>query len=176
MEDNRFLFCPSCGGRGIQTLLGGRKWFCPDCGLDLYNNVAAAVGLIIRNGKGELLFERRAKEPRKGFLAFPGGFAEPDESGEEAALRECEEEIGVKPLAVRYVCSFPNTYVYKSIIYKTCDMFFSAELPEHFVLKAQPGEVSSFEWRRVADASDVEALPLAFVSARNTLLRWLELR
>lgn len=176
MEGNRFSFCPACGSRGIQTLHGGRKWLCPDCGFDLYSNVAAAVGLIIRNAAGEVLFERRAKEPRKGFLAFPGGFSEPDESGEEAALRECEEETGVRPLDVHYVCSFPNTYEYKGIVYKTCDMFFTAGMPENFVLKAQPGEVSSFEWRRVDSPADVEALPLAFESARNTLLRWLEVR
>ena len=173
MEKNQFTFCPSCGSKSIQTELGGRKWFCPDCGYTLYNNVAAAVGIILENEKGELLFERRAKEPRKGFLAFPGGFSEPDETGEEAVQRECREETGIVPEDIQYLCSFPNTYEYKGIRYKTCDLFFTARLPKDFVLRPQQGEVSAFEWVKIESKKDIENCPLAFVSARNTLATWL---
>ena len=87
MENNRFNLCPECGGRNIATENNGRKWKCPDCGFTLYNNVASAVGLVIINDRGEVLLEKRAKEPRKGYLAFPGCFVDPDESLEEAAAR-----------------------------------------------------------------------------------------
>ena len=174
MEGNRFSFCPQCGSKGVQTLLGGRKWYCPECGFDLYNNVASATGLLIENERGEILFEKRAKEPRKGFLAFPGGFSEPDETGESAAIRECEEEIGVKPVSVEYLCSFPNTYEYRGITYKTCDLFFTATLPPAFELHAQKGEVDGFVWLPVRTAADVENAPLAFDSARRTLLCYIE--
>ena len=80
MENNRFNYCPECGGRNIATENNGRKWKCPDCGFTLYNNVASAVGLVIINDRGEVLLEKRAKEPRKGYLAFPGGFVDPDET------------------------------------------------------------------------------------------------
>ncbi|MBR1913135.1 MAG: NUDIX domain-containing protein [Treponema sp.] len=173
MEKNQFTFCPDCGSKNIQTHGDGRKWSCPDCGFTLYNNVASAVGIILENAEGKILFERRAKEPRKGFLALPGGFAEPDETGEQAAFRECLEEIGVAPEQVRYLCSFPNTYEYKHVLYKTCDMFFTATLPKEFTLRPQQGEVSAFEWVRISSKQDVEQCPLAFVSARNTLLAWL---
>ena len=119
MEDNKFNFCPECGSQNIKTLMEGRKWKCNDCTFTLYNNVASAVGLLIRNSKGEFLFEKRAKAPRKGFLAFPGGFTDPGESAEEAALRECKEETGVRPASVKYLCSFANTYAYKNVVYKT---------------------------------------------------------
>ena len=173
MEGNKFHFCPSCGSTAIETLKGGRKWLCPECRFDLYNNVASAVGLVIENDRGEILFERRAKEPRKGFLALPGGFTEPDESGEQAAVRECREEIGVQPLSVSYICSYPNTYAYRGITYKTCDMFFSAKLPPEASLKAQQGEVSEFLWLLLENAEAVEHCPIAFDSARQTLLTWL---
>ncbi len=173
MESNKFNFCPECGSKAIETKMGGRKWLCPECGFDLYNNVASAVGLVIENDKGEVLFERRAKEPRKGFLALPGGFTEPDESGEGAALRECKEEIGVEPLSVSYICSYPNTYAYKGITYKTCDMFFSAKLPPQAELKAQQGEVSEFLWLKLESTEDVEKCPIAFDSAKKTMLTWL---
>lgn len=171
MKDNRFNFCPECGSKNIQTVNGGRKWVCPDCGLDLYNNVAAAVGVIILNGRGEALFERRAKEPRKGYFAIPGGFCEPDESAEDAARRECREEVGLEVTRLRFVATFPNTYEYKSVIYKTCDMFFIADVADADKINADALEVSSYEWRDVTGAEAVEKIPFAFDSSRRALLK-----
>lgn len=172
---NDFLFCPACGSKNIQNVKM-RKWFCPDCGFDLYNNVAAAVGLVIADSEGRVLFEKRAKEPRKGFLALPGGFCDPDESAEEACRRECLEEIGVEPVSLRYLCSFPNTYDYRNIRYKTCDLFFEAVLPPGAQLRPQEGEVTGFERCLLSTAADIDALPLAFESARRTLKLWLQAR
>src|SRR5574344_516940 len=176
IEGNKFTFCPQCGGRQIETMMNGRKWRCPDCGFDLYNNVASAVGIVIENDRGEVLFEKRAKEPRKGFLVVPGGFVDPDETGEEAAARECMEETGVRPECVRYLCSFPNTYEYKGITYKTCDMFYTAKLPEAYTLHPQKSEVAGVMWLPVRCASDIEKIPLAVESAKKTLLLWLEVK
>ena len=55
---NDFKFCPECGGRNVSSPKG-RKWLCADCGFELYNNVASAVGLIIRNKEGRILLEKR---------------------------------------------------------------------------------------------------------------------
>ena len=176
MENNRFNFCPECGSKKIQTLLNGRQWFCPDCGLELFNNVASAVGVILENEKHEILFERRAKEPRKNFLAFPGGFCEPDEEPEKSVMRECSEEIGVVPEKIKFVGAFQNTYVYKKIIYKTCDMFYSASLPSGFEFKTQKSEVISLEWVKVESLADIEKIPLAFESAKKALLKYLEIK
>ncbi len=170
---NDFNFCPNCGGKNIQNV-NMRKWKCPDCGFDLYNNVAAAVGLVIKNPEGKVLFERRAKEPRKGFLALPGGFVDPDESAEEACFRECREEIGVEPLSVKFIATFPNTYEYKNIQYKTCDIFYEAVLPKNAELHAQEGEVLGFEEVSIKSPEDLKDLPLAFESARKTLTLWLK--
>ena len=75
MIGNKFNFCPECGGKNIEYL-ENEKWFCVDCGFDLYNNVASAVGAIISDSEKNVLFEIRAKEPRKGFFALPGGFVD----------------------------------------------------------------------------------------------------
>ncbi|MGN0728501.1 NUDIX domain-containing protein [Treponema sp.] len=172
MENNKFNFCPDCGSKKIQTLFSGRQWKCPECGLVLFNNVASAVGVIIENEKHEVLLERRAKEPRRNFLAFPGGFCEPDEEAEKSAVRECMEEIGVAPEKLSFVGAFPNTYEYKGILYKTCDMFFSAVLPASFVLKMQPSEVVSLEWIPASSMEEIEKIPFAFESARKALARY----
>ncbi|MBB5219984.1 NUDIX domain-containing protein [Treponema rectale] len=171
---NDFKFCPMCGSRNIQTLMNGRKWLCPDCGFDLYNNTASAVGIIIHNSGNEVLFEVRAKEPRKGYLALPGGFTNADESAEQAAERECMEETGLSIKNLTYVCSFPNDYEYKNIHYKTCDLFFSAGMPEQMQLKAQETEVQSFVWKKIKTEDDIQNLPLAFSSAKKSLLCWLQ--
>jgi len=176
--NNDFKMCPMCGSSKIENH-GNRKWLCPDCGFDLYNNVATAVGIIIQDKYSNILFEIRAKEPRKGFAALPGGFVDFEESAEEAAVRECREEIGVEINIndIQFLCSFPNTYVYKNIEYKTCDLFFTVKLPECFdsindyikTLKAEESEVESFTYYKVETKEDIEKIPLAFVSARNTL-------
>ena len=169
---NDFKFCPECGGGNVSSPRG-RKWLCADCGFELYNNVASAVGLIIRNKEGRILLEKRAREPRRGFLAFPGGFVDPDETAEEAAFRECFEEIGVKPVALRYIGSEPNTYEFKAITYKTCDLFFEAVLPPDVEFKIQESEVQAVDFVKIESENDIEKTPLAFESAKKILKLWL---
>jgi NAD+ diphosphatase len=180
-SQNDFKLCPMCGSRKIANV-HNRKWLCGDCGFDLYNNVAAAVGVVIADGNGNILFEKRAKEPRKGFLALPGGFVDPDESVEEAAVRECREETGVEPSAVSYLCSFPNTYEYKNIVYKTCDFFFIAALPPDVTdidaliqkLHGEETEVQGFASVGIRSEEDIAKAPIAFGSAEKTLQVWLK--
>lgn len=177
---NDFALCPRCGGKNIRNA-NNRKWQCPDCGFDLYNNVAASVGVVAADESGRVLFIRRAKKPREGFLALPGGFVDPDESLESAARRECSEEIGRAPSSLEYLGSFPNTYEYKGILYKTCDAFFAARFPggidsmDTFMegLRAQKEEALSLEARSVRSEKDADSLPLAFESARLALRAWL---
>lgn len=174
MKENRMNFCPECGSDKIETHMMGRKWKCPQCGFELYNNVASAVGVVIFDGDGNVLLEKRAKEPRKGYLAFPGGFVDPDESLEEAAVRECMEEIGIKPNHVEFAASFPNTYEYKSVVYKTCDVFFTAAIDADAKFSCQQSEVQDIVWVPCRTMEELEKIPLAFDSARKTLEKLLD--
>ncbi len=166
---NEFNFCPKCGSRKVQTASGGRKWDCPECGFVLYNNVAASVGILIQNEKGEFLFEKRAKEPQKGKYVQPGGFIDPDETAENAAYRECLEELGVEVKNLRFLCSCPNTYPYKEMVYKTCDMWFTAVLPQDAQLKPQESEVTSLVWKKITCEEDIQNADIAFESGKNAL-------
>lgn len=178
---NRFNFCPKCGAKTIDYV-SERKWFCSTCGFELYNNVAAAVGIVIYDKYDNVLFELRAKEPRKGCACLPGGFVDPDEQAENAIIRECREEIGMEIEDCSFLCSFPNVYPYKDIVYKTCDIFFTAKLPSQFddiqafisSLKPQESEVAGFAYYKIQCAADIEKIPLAFESARKTLLYFIE--
>ena len=131
-----------------------------------------------------VLFEIRAKEPRKGFAALPGGFIDADETAEDAAKRECCEEIGADVQNIKYVCSFPNTYEYRGIVYKTCDMFFTAELAGQYddmetlikSLKAEESEVTSLVYYKIDSEEDVDLIPIAFDSSKKTLKKWVRER
>ena len=107
-------------------------------------------------------------------MAFPGGFADPGETAEEACFRECREELGVEIKNLRYVGSFPNTYEYNGILYKTCDLFFEAELEDNATMVLQKDEVSDIKKVPVNSIEDVDNIPLAFKSASEILKLWVK--
>jgi len=186
---NNFNCCPMCRSTKIQNILNPnskdatRKWTCPDCGFDLYCNIAAAVGLILYDNDSNVLFEVRAKNPRKGFIVIPGGFVDSDERAEDAVIREAREEVGLEITENDITCltTFPNTYEYKGITYKTCDIFFAAKLPEGRSipslaesLKAEESEVTEIQVHKITSEKDIENLPVAFPSGVNALKAWLK--
>jgi len=97
---------------------------CPECGLDWYFNMAAAVAAVIFDEQGRLLLTVRAHEPSKGMLDLPGGFVDMGETAEQAVKRELLEELCIDVEPVEYLGSFPNEYVYSGILYETLDLVF----------------------------------------------------
>ncbi|MDK1081969.1 MAG: CoA pyrophosphatase [Anaerolineae bacterium] len=65
---------------------------------------AVLIPLVRFGDEWHLIFTRRADnvDTHKGQVSFPGGACEPeDKTPEETALREADEEIGIKPKDVR---------------------------------------------------------------------------
>ncbi len=58
------------------------------------NPVPVAICLVPIDGK--LVGIRRGIEPRKGFVALPGGYVNSGETWQEACCRELLEETGIK--------------------------------------------------------------------------------
>ena len=138
-----FTFCPSCASKKIK-FEKERVFLCPDCGFTYYHNIAAATACIINANSG-LLFLERVKDPGRGKLDLPGGFIDPGEGAIEGIRREVREELGLelasmgihggapmqtKKHELRFFCSFPNKYLYKNIMYNTCDLFFLFNAPD----------------------------------------------
>ena len=135
-----FKFCPVCGsGQFDQHNIKSKM--CNSCGFIYYINPSAATAAFIRNDDGDLLVCRRAHEPAKGTLDLPGGFIDYNETAEQGVAREIEEEIGVKAIAVKYLFSLPNDYVYSGMDIPTMDLFFECKLEDY---------------RRILPADDVE--------------------
>ena len=118
-----FKFCPKCGSNqfGINNFKSKK---CDGCGFVLYFNAIAATVAIIVNDKEEILVARRAKEPAKGTLDLPGGFADSMETAEEGVAREVAEETGLQVTEARYLFSLPNRYIYSGFEEHTLDLFF----------------------------------------------------
>lgn len=51
---------------------------------------------VVVNPSSEVLLIRRGNEPYRGMWALPGGFMEMDETIEHCAVRELEEETGIR--------------------------------------------------------------------------------
>lgn len=118
-----FKHCPRCGSnRFVENDFKSKR--CEDCGFVFYFNPLAATVAFILNDKGQLLVARRAKEPAKGTLDLPGGFADSFETAEEGVTREVLEETGLKTVSTEYLFSLPNKYVYSGFEEHTLDLFF----------------------------------------------------
>jgi len=75
-----------------------------------YPRPSVTVDIVVYGYDGgkqlKLLLIRRGSDPFKGHWALPGGFVDMDEDLETAALRELEEETGVKDLFVEQLFTF----------------------------------------------------------------------
>jgi ADP-ribose pyrophosphatase YjhB (NUDIX family) len=92
LEDVRF--CPRCGKPADVAF--PRSIRCQHCGYGAYFNPKPVACAIPRAANGDLVLIRRGFEPRRGHWSMPGGFVDLGESVEEAARRECMEEIGIE--------------------------------------------------------------------------------
>jgi len=139
-----FRFCPRCGSDKIRiSSVKSKK--CPDCGLDWYFNMSAAVAGLIFNDEGKLLMSVRAHEPAKGMLDLPGGFVDPGETAEDALIREIREELNLDIEIIAYLGTFPNTYLFSGVIYHTLDLAFKCRARNLEQIQAGD-DVSGFEF------------------------------
>ncbi|MDF2461179.1 MAG: hypothetical protein K0S68_582 [Candidatus Saccharibacteria bacterium] len=159
-----YQYCPYCSHK-----LGPYRDFhrtCTNCHASWFENLAAATGMALLNAKHQVLLTRRAIEPSQGTYSLPGGFINPGESAEKAALREIEEETGLTDLdLLDYIGSFPDQYGVEG----------SHTLSLVFVGRLRSGEphpdddVEALEWHDVMNIPP-EALADSFPNVREALV------
>ena len=97
-------FCGSCGSVTIHSETERAK-VCPECGNIRYPRINPVIMAAITDGE-RLLVTRYKGRSYKG-LALNAGFVEIGESMEEAVVRECMEEVGLRVGNLRYFGSQP---------------------------------------------------------------------
>lgn len=108
MEKKRY--CHFCGNRLAEKVSDGRlRLFCRTCDAPIYENPIPATCLIVPEGSEKILLVKRSVEPKSGLWCLPGGFMELGETPETAALRELEEETGLKGKIDRLLGVTTNT-------------------------------------------------------------------
>ncbi|MPW35923.1 NUDIX domain-containing protein [Vibrio sp. B1Z05] len=161
------LYCPACGAQRLAV--HGNQFICSDCDFTFFQNMAAAVmAAVIKQDSQQqtrLLVATRSRDPGKGLWDLPGGFVDPDESAEFALHRELKEEIGAELASAQYLTSFPNTYPYKNVTYKTCDMVFIVTLAEGAEIVAND-DVESLQWLPLAE---MDLSQFAFESTKRAV-------
>ena len=68
--------------------------------------VTADCVVISKESEPKVLLIQRGNEPYKGCWAFPGGFMDMDETTEQCAIRELEEETGLKVSSLQQIGAY----------------------------------------------------------------------
>ncbi len=144
-----FTHCPSCGQAGLKPA-SNKSFICNNCNFSFYLNCAAAAMAIILDDQDRLLVTIRKKDPAKGTYDLPGGFAEPSESIDQCLIREVKEELNLDVTHLSFLCSFPNTYLYKSVTYPVTDMAFLCRVKSFNGIAARD-DIASFEFIPLSD-------------------------
>lgn len=99
-----YRFCPRCAEPLDEREIDGhRRMACSNrrCGFIYYQNPVPAAGAIVVEG-GKILLVKRAHPPQVGDWCFPAGFMEWQEHPAQTAVREVEEETGLKIELTRF--------------------------------------------------------------------------
>jgi NAD+ diphosphatase len=155
---NEQKFCGWCATEVIYK----SEWMseCPGCGYRRYFNLVPCNNVIITNGEKVLLLER-AIEPRKGTFNLPGGFMDmTDTSMETAALREIEEEVGLKEDGLSPLHYFGSgvhhTYNWQDSFIPCVCFFYTTELRTKREIVIDQSESTRIRWVRKEDLQNID--------------------
>ncbi|MFV0237574.1 MAG: NUDIX hydrolase [Flavobacteriales bacterium] len=167
---NVFKYCPNCQSEHT-TFENDHLFICHDCNFNYYHNVATAVATLIKSD-GKILFSVRNNEPMKGKLDLPGGFVDPGESAEQAVKRELKEELNLDVKHLEFFTTEHNTYFFKGITYRTCDVCYITEV-NNPTLVIDSEEIREIKWLR---PDEIKLETIGFESLRKVVKKYLDMQ
>jgi ADP-ribose pyrophosphatase YjhB (NUDIX family) len=97
-HEPEYRFCPVCGGRMTEQQLKPHepsRLVCSTCEFVFYLDPKVVACTVVEMD-GRLLLLKRSIDPQKGKWVMPGGYVDRGEPVPTAAIRETEEECGLK--------------------------------------------------------------------------------
>lgn len=101
-----FTYCPDCGEKLIPKTLGdeGDVPFCEKCGRPFFPVFSTCVICLLINEYGEVSLIKQSYMPTEHYILV-SGYIKPGENAEDTAMREIEEEIGIKSESCHFALS-----------------------------------------------------------------------
>jgi len=157
-------FCLYCGGQITKKKEDHvLRDCCSNCHSFFYDNPLPVVSAIVDDSR-QILLVKRDRAPFKGRWCLPTGFAEAGENIEDAALRELQEETGLKGRISRLL----DVDSYKSRFYG--DLLFLT-----FVVERSGGKLAAGDDSAQARFWPIHEIPpLAFRSNRHALAAYIK--
>lgn len=163
-----FTFCPKCGQQDCLKNTN-KNITCTICQFCFYFNPSTAVVVILENSNKEFLILKRNQEPGFGLLDLPGGFVDPFETAQEAAIREIKEELNICIKKLTFITTAVNLYTYREVTYQTVDIAFYSKLENEQV--ELNDENNDFYWIK---SSELPKKQFAFPSISSIISEFLE--
>lgn len=152
----KFEYCPHCGNKLIKKKIGdeGMVPYCTSCSEPMFDlPISCTITLAVNEYNEAALIKQ--SYGKKGYVCV-AGYMKIGESAEECAVREVEEELGIKPYSIEYINSY--TFDKKEMLM----LGFMARLKKaDFYLSK---EVESAEWFPINEA--LEKLREATIAAK----------
>jgi 8-oxo-dGTP diphosphatase len=159
-EDVEFRFCPVCGGRLQERSLKELeppRLVCSQCEFVFYLDPKVVACSIVKID-GRIVLLKRAIDPQRGKWVLPGGYVDRGEEVTAAALRETEEECGLRTRIERLlgVYSYPGrmAVVVVYVAEYVCGDLTAADESEEVGLYLR----EEVPWKKLAFQSTVDAL------------------
>lgn len=112
---------------------------------------APAVGMIALSDHGTMYMVRQFRSAvKESMLEIPAGLLEPGENPKEAAIRELQEEIGLRPQKIEYLM---DAYASPGFTNERLSLFLATDLVED-PLHCDPGEFITVEEYPVRELYD----------------------
>ncbi len=99
----RYKYCPKCGRALIDKKAGddGNTPYCEQCERFWFDYFGSCVIVLVANEYNEIALLQQNYMSTE-YMSFVSGYICPGESAEETAMREAEEEIGLKLECLEY--------------------------------------------------------------------------
>lgn len=103
----KFTYCPRCGSKLVKKEIGdeGLVPYCEQCRIPLFDLPETCTITLALNEYGEVALLRQGYVSQTSYVCV-AGHIKTGENAEETAMREVEEEIGLKTESISYIGSY----------------------------------------------------------------------